>query len=132
MVRSMCAGYPGNPCYGGQALLGNQHHAEKLSQESHFIFVKCECKSTLPIIQPFVHILFVTLFFYFELTVRRHLYRNNILFCEKARPCTHLCFHGKIIISIEISLCSDLRYVMSYNYFSTFHKYMHSKFIFYK
>ena len=25
------AGYPGNPCYGGHARLGNQQHAEKLS-----------------------------------------------------------------------------------------------------
>ena len=59
-----------------------------------------------------------------SLKPNRHLYRNNILFCVK-RPCiTHLCFHGKIIISIEISLCSDLRCVMSYNYFSTFHKYI--------
>ena len=35
------AGYPGNPCYGGQArFLGNQHHAEKLSPKVALHFRK--------------------------------------------------------------------------------------------
>ena len=36
------AGYPGNPCYGGQARLGNQHHAEKLSPRIALHFRKVQ------------------------------------------------------------------------------------------
>ena len=38
------AGYPGNPCYGGQAYLGNQHNAEKLSPRITLHFHKVRKK----------------------------------------------------------------------------------------